>query len=496
MNLANTHLQETGFYKPPLAGRRDFPGLLLDFNERTIPCSLKVQAALSAFLAEGKFRVYPEYARIEAKIADYAGVKAEQVAITNGSDQGIELVFRTFTEKGDKVIIPAPSFAMFFQCASAIGNEIVKPLYRWETGMAYPTEDVLAAIDEQVRLIVVCSPNNPTGTLISPADLEAILVAAPEAIVLVDEAYFEYCGQSAVGLIERFSNLVITRTFSKVFGLAALRIGYLMAQESTLTEMLKVRGPYDVNMAAVLAAEAALDDIDDMKAYVEEVMTRAKPMVEAFLEEVKIPFVRSDSNFILLKPSDAESFYSSLEKAGIRTRPQKNNGIDGTVRVTIGTQSQMEKFIMACRQSMPMKVAFLDRDGALIEEPATDYQVDSLEKLRILDGVLDTLKALQNRGYTLVMVTNQDGLGTSAFPRETFEAPQKKMLEIFAENGIRFAEIFICPHFPADGCLCRKPQLGMLRHFLETTNIDLENSFMFGDRESDREFAKNLGVPY
>ncbi len=142
------------------------------------------------------------------------------------------------------------------------------------------------------------------------------------------------------------------------------------------------------------------------------------------------------------------------------------------------------------------KYAFLDRDGALINEPQTDYQVDSIKKLQILDGVLEGLGWLQQQGYILVMITNQNGVGTKAFPYSDFDAPHQRMLEMFAENDIQFERIFICPHFPEDKCLCRKPETGLVEYWLTTVDVDKERSFMYGDRNSDREFAKNIGVQF
>jgi len=143
---------------------------------------------------------------------------------------------------------------------------------------------------------------------------------------------------------------------------------------------------------------------------------------------------------------------------------------------------------------MVKKCAFLDRDGTLIFEPQDDFQIDSIEKLKILDGVIEGLKSLIDSGYSLVMVSNQNGIGTDSFPKEDFEKPQARMLEIFEENGIVFDEIFICPHFASDNCDCRKPKTKLVDGFMD--DVDLENSFMCGDRDTDREFGENLGIAY
>ncbi|MBI4418018.1 MAG: bifunctional histidinol-phosphatase/imidazoleglycerol-phosphate dehydratase HisB [Ignavibacteriales bacterium] len=139
-----------------------------------------------------------------------------------------------------------------------------------------------------------------------------------------------------------------------------------------------------------------------------------------------------------------------------------------------------------------MKVVFLDRDGTLIAEPP-DKQIDSLDKLELIPGVVAGLRPLVEAGFELVMVTNQDGLGTKSFPRESFEMPQQKLLRLLEGEGIRFNSIFVCPHRPADQCNCRKPKTGMITEFLARNRIDLANSFVIGDRETDVEFAKNLG---
>lgn len=140
------------------------------------------------------------------------------------------------------------------------------------------------------------------------------------------------------------------------------------------------------------------------------------------------------------------------------------------------------------------KIAFLDRDGTLIFEPPDTKQIDSLKKLQILPGAIDGLKNLQSSGYRLVMVSNQNGIGTDSFPTEAFEKPQQKLLELFRNEGIEFYKIFICPHFQQDNCDCRKPKKGLVENFFANESIDFEKSFMLGDRETDMEFAKNIGV--
>lgn len=139
------------------------------------------------------------------------------------------------------------------------------------------------------------------------------------------------------------------------------------------------------------------------------------------------------------------------------------------------------------------RILFIDRDGTLNEEPP-DETVDSLAKIRFVPGTVPALLELQRAGYSFVMVTNQDGLGTPRFPREAFEVPHQFILDMFRTQGIEFEEVFVCPHFKHDNCECRKPKLGMVREFVAANAIDKRLSFMIGDRDTDMEFAANLGI--
>jgi imidazoleglycerol-phosphate dehydratase/histidinol-phosphatase len=142
---------------------------------------------------------------------------------------------------------------------------------------------------------------------------------------------------------------------------------------------------------------------------------------------------------------------------------------------------------------MSTPIVFVDRDGTLIEEPA-DQQVDSLAKVRFMPGVFAALSELRRRGFRLAMVTNQDGLGTASFPKPAFEAPQRFILDVFKSQGIEFDAVFVCPHFKADDCECRKPKPGLVKEYLRDADVDMARSVMIGDRDTDLEFARNIGL--
>lgn len=334
-------------YRPPLEGRDSHRDLLLDFNERTIPISDFIVNALKTFIDKGYLQQYPAYRDIVDRLARYAGVSAEALMITNGSDQGIDLVFRAVAKANAEAIIPGPSFAIYSQCAKVEAMKLIEPLYTRLNG--YPLNEVLKAINENTAIVVISNPNNPSGTLVDSDQIETIIKAAPHAAILVDECYYEYSRSTCVKLLSTYSNLFITRTFSKTWGIPSLRFGYLMAFPEHIKALCNVRGPYDINQLAVVAANAALDNPEYTLNYVKEVMEESKIILERWLSRQKIIFWPSEANYLWVFPKNANALANHFADKNILVRP-KNYGNQPGLRITIGTKAQMQRLLKVWEQ--------------------------------------------------------------------------------------------------------------------------------------------------
>lgn len=343
MSIFKQHIADMSAYLPPLEGRDPQAFTLLDFNERTIPVAEPILQALEAFIRSGRLQMYPSYGDVTSKIAGYCGVPEEQVMITNGSDQGIDLIIRSACREGDEIIIPGPSFAMYSQCARIENLKIVEPQYTREGG--FPLVGVLDNITPKTRLIVISNPNNPSGTLVAPEDILRIAKAAPDAAILVDECYFEYSKTTVAPFLAEQPNLVVTRTFSKTWGLPSIRLGYVLSAKENILALLNVRGPYDVNQFAVAAVQASLAQPETALEYVDEVMGVSKPLLEAFFRDKGVDFWPSEANYLWSFPANPERANQALVEAGILVRPKADAQGRTGLRVTLGTESQTRRLI-------------------------------------------------------------------------------------------------------------------------------------------------------
>jgi histidinol-phosphate aminotransferase len=331
-------------YRPPLAGRQ---GLRLDFNESTIGCSPRVLARLRSLDAETLAR-YPEREPVETDVADFLGLDAAQVLLTNGVDEAIHLLCSTYLESGDEAIIVVPTFAMYAIFAQAEGARLVQIL-AGET-FAFPLEDLLSRISPRTRLIAVANPNNPTGAAVACEALLQVARAAPQAVVLVDEAYFEFHGKTILKHAAWPANLFVARTFSKAYGLAGLRIGILVGDAGQMAMVRRVASPYNVNAVALAALPEALRDQQYVEHYVAEVQ-QGRTVLERELSTLGLHYWPSRANFVLVRVGSARpEFIQALRTRGILVRDRHTDpGCEGCVRLTVGSEEHTRTLIGAVR---------------------------------------------------------------------------------------------------------------------------------------------------
>jgi histidinol-phosphate aminotransferase len=333
-------------YSPPTAGRSG--KLRLDFNENTVGCSPRVIEAIRQGVGAEGLAVYPEYGDAKDAIARYFQVAAQQFLFTNGTDEAIQVFINTYVDDRQEVVTLQPSYAMYRFYAEVAGAKVTEVPYP-QPEMEFPLDAVLNAITPETRAVLLANPNNPTGTAVSLEGIARILRKARTAAVLIDEAYYEFSGITALPEIAQAPNLFVCRTFSKVFGMAAMRLGCLFSHEANIQYLHKAQSPYSVNMLAVMAAQAAVEDTEYVRSYVAEALA-ARELLSIGLERLGIRYVPSSANFVLGRfGARAIEVRDALRDRGILVRDRSYEA-PGCVRITVGTREQTRQLLAALEQ--------------------------------------------------------------------------------------------------------------------------------------------------
>ncbi|MDE1160441.1 MAG: histidinol-phosphate transaminase [Acidobacteriaceae bacterium] len=331
-------------YHPPLASR-DL--LRLDFNENTVAPSPRVFARLQKLTAEG-LTIYPERGHGEAEAAKHFGLQPDEVLLTNGVDEGIHLLACAFLEANDEVVINTPSFFMYDVSCSIQTQNIV----RVQSGddLSFPFERMMAAITPKTKMVLLATPNNPTGATVSREHILAIAAAAPQAVIFVDEAYFHFFGETVMADVPRVKNIIIGRTFSKAYGLANLRLGMMVGDARLINFLKKVASPYNVNGVALEVLPEALADEEYLNWYVKEIHA-GRERIQQSLQSWGVHTWPSASNFVLMDigPRHKE-VVTRMREHGVLLRDRSADpGCDGYVRITVGISEQVTKGLNALR---------------------------------------------------------------------------------------------------------------------------------------------------
>jgi histidinol-phosphate aminotransferase len=334
-------------YHPPLGGRT---ALRLDFNENTFGSSPRVMERLRTTTAEGLSK-YPEREPVERIVAKHFGLQAEQVLLTNGVDEAIHLICCALLEAEDEALIATPSFFMYDVSVQMMTPHLQR--VQADATLEFPFERFMAGITERTKLIIVASPNNPTGAVVSREHLLAIAAAAPQAVLMVDEAYYHFDGASVMDDLATVPNMIVARTFSKAYGLANLRIGMLAGNAELLKYVRKVSSPYNVNGVALDCLPVALADEEYVGWYSEQVKEGRERMMDG-LRDLGVPFFPSHANFVLMNigPKHKE-LVQAMRANGVLLRDRSADpGCDGFVRITIGLEEHVTRGLAALKISL------------------------------------------------------------------------------------------------------------------------------------------------
>ncbi len=339
-------------YHSPILSRA---GLSLDLNESMAGCSPGVLARLRS-LSAADLSFYPQREAGELLVATFLRLAPEQVLLTNGMDEALSLLFATYlgssdNDPNDELLFADPTFVMYPMLGEALGAKMV----RVQSGedLALPVADLLARISRHTRVIAIANPNNPTGLGASRVDLLKIVEAAPDAAVVIDEAYFEFCGETLIGDLARHPNLFVARTFSKAYGLAGLRLGAVTGAAEQIGYLRRHGLPFNVNSVALACLEDALADQAFVSDHVAQVKQGRERLAQLF-GELGLRFWPSQTNFVLVRVgAPAKAFVESLQRRGILVRDSSANpGCDGCVRITVGTPKHMDGVLQAMREAI------------------------------------------------------------------------------------------------------------------------------------------------
>jgi len=340
-------VQQMKEYHPPL-GNRD--ALRLDFNENTLACSPKVREVLGEISA-GALTRYPEREPVEHIVAEHLGLAPKQVVLTNGVDEAIHVLFETFLESGDELLLPVPTYTMYEIYASATDARTIA--VQAGADLQFPFDGLVAAITPRTKIIAIANPNSPSGSVVTRARIIELAHRAPHAVILVDEAYFHFYGETVVDLVDSVPNLVVARTFSKAYGLAGLRLGLLAGDAQVMRWIRRVLSPYSVNSLALACLPPALKDTDYVDWYVAEVLG-ARGEFEAALDSADVRRWPSRANFVLVEiGAQHAEFVRLMHAGGVLVRDRSSDpGCDGCVRITIGTRQQMRDAVPVLNEAL------------------------------------------------------------------------------------------------------------------------------------------------
>ena len=349
LNLAPYEAVESPHALAAKAGMPEASTARLNANENPYGPSPKVVAMMSSV---DRLHIYPDPGQVVMRtaLAKHLGVDITEVVVGNGSDEIIDLLFRSLLEPGEVVINCEPTFGMYEFTAQVCGGTTVT--IERDASFAVDVDAVLAAVDERTKIIAIASPNNPSGNCTPVENIERLLQA--DALVIVDEAYIEFGGTSVATWVDRYPNLAVLRTFSKWGGLAGLRVGYGIMSADLADLMLRAKPPYNVSQVSEAAMLATLTDVATLNERAALIITERDRMMAALQEMPGVTPLPSDANFILCRMPDGrgKAVYESIARQGVFVRYYSRATLADYLRISVGTHEQTTQLINAVGQAL------------------------------------------------------------------------------------------------------------------------------------------------
>lgn len=343
--MIRKHLENINRFDPDTVTRSGDEYLRLDMNEGVSLLPEEIIVDITKKINSDYISTYPSYKNLKNLLAKFDSVDTTNVCLTNGSDCAIKYIFETFVEPGNKVLITDPTFAMY-PVYGNIYNAVINSV-TYNDDLSFPFKKYIEAIDSETKLVVIVNPNNPTGSVLEIDKITVILEKAKSnnAIVVIDEAYYLFYPESMACLIAKYNNLIVTRTFSKVFGMAALRLGYILSNNKIINYICKIKPTFDVNGLAVLFAEQVLSSnciLDDMIAK----SKKGKDFICKKFADKNITYIPGNANFILIElSSHVDDILNELTSQKILVSGGfKQPFLKQYLRVTTASETIMDKF--------------------------------------------------------------------------------------------------------------------------------------------------------
>ena len=316
-------------------------------NESPYDLPVKLKQQVTEKLMSRKWNVYPDFIpdSLYQKLSAYLGFHKDNILIGNGSNEMIFTILAAMLESGHTVNIPVPTFTVYGLISSNLNATVNYIAPNSDLSVNVPA--LREAAKTKGSVTIICSPNNPTGRALTPDDLFSIIEAS-NGIVVVDEAYIHFGGQTIIDSINKYDNLIILRTFSKAFGLAGLRIGCMISNKAIIAQLAKVKLPYNLNIFTLTTLEVVLDNIDFLQKNIDRIMEQKPILMEGLTKHKELTVFPSDSNFILFRIDKPDWLFDELVKRDVLIRTYANGKyLEGCLRVSVGSPDENKKFLDA-----------------------------------------------------------------------------------------------------------------------------------------------------